>query len=207
MMRGANCWTDHKLVREKLNIVIPRCRGKGEMGCTPFAVHELASSVKRVAYCEKLEQHLQASTNRVENTCKQNWDTLKECIVEAAEEAVGRGRRKHPEWFEESSEALMPLIEAKNWAHQRALHSNTIADRKEFRRHQRLVKRAVDKANEDWICGVAKEAEAAVKDGRTRWERIRRLQQAHAGRRSIKPSAVWKEDGTPTRGNEEAIKR
>ena len=46
-----------------------------------------------------------------------------------------------------------------------------------------------------------------MKDGHTRWNRVRRLQQAHAGRRSNKPSTVWKEDGTLMQGNEEVIKR
>ena len=46
----------------------------------------------------------------------------------AAEESVGRGKRKQPEWFEESSELLMPLIEAKNEAQLKALRSNTAAN-------------------------------------------------------------------------------
>ena len=37
-----------------------------------------------------------------------------------------------------------------------------------------------------------------MKDGKTRWEDIRRLQQAHAERRPIMPSAVRKEDGKLT---------
>ena len=102
---------------------------------------------------------------------------------------------------------MVPLIEAKNRAHQEALQSNTTADRKKFRRHQRLVKRAVDKAKEEWICRVAKEAEVAVKDGRIRWERVRRLQQTHMGRRTIKPRSVWKEDGMLTQGSEDLAKR
>lgn len=78
---------------------------------------------------------------------------------------------------------------------------------KKFRRQQTLAKRAVDKGKKDWICGVAKKAKAAMKDGHTRSDRVRRLQQAHAVRRLIKPSAVWKEDETLTQGNKEAIKR
>ena len=97
----------------------------------------------------------------------------------------------------------MPLVEARNRAQQRALQSNKTADPKEFRRQQRLVKRAVDKAKEDWICRVDKEAEVAVKEGHTRWDSIRRLQQAHAERILIKPSIVWKEDESLTKGNEE----
>ena len=46
---------------------------------------------------------------------------------------------------------------------------------REFRKHQRKVEKAVDKAKELWICKVATEGEAAVKDGRVRWCCIRRL--------------------------------
>ena len=88
----------------------------------------------------------------------------------------------------------MPLIVAKNEVHLKGLQCNAAADWKEFRKHQRIVKKAVEKTKEDWICRIAKEAEVAVKDGHARWDSIRRLQQAHAGRRPTKPSAVYKED-------------
>ena len=55
------------------------------------------------------------------------------------------------------------------------------------------MKRAVDKAKEEWICRVAKEAEAAVKDRRIRWESVRRLQQIHMERSMIKPRSVKNE--------------
>ena len=207
VMRGANCWTDHRLVRAKLNIVVPRRSGGGGKRCIPFAVHELVISTKRDEYRRALEQRLQNSPHKDEDTSKQNWDILKGCIVATAEETVGRGRRRHPEWFEENSETLLPLVEVKNRAHLRALRSNTAADRKEFRRQQRIVKRAVDEAKEEWICRVAKEAETAAKDGCTRWDRVRRLQRAYAGRRPIKSITVWKEDGSLTQGNEEVVKR
>ena len=58
VMRGANCWTDHRLVRAKINIVISRFRSGGVTSCIPFAVHELAMSEKRDEYCKVLEQYL-----------------------------------------------------------------------------------------------------------------------------------------------------
>ena len=117
------------------------------------------------------------------------------------------GKAKKPECFEECSKRLVPLIVAKNEAHLKALQSKAAADRKEFRKHQRIVKKAVEKAKEDWICRVAKEAEAAVKDGRARWDSIRRIQQTHAGRRSTKPSAVFKEDRDLVQGSSEVATR
>ena len=207
VMRGAKCWTDHRLVRAKLNIVVPRCAGRKEKTCKPFAVHELNTRARRGKYQELLQQHLLDRPHNDDGTAEGNWDALKDCIVTSAEEAIGRGRRRQPEWFEESSELLVPLIKAKNKAHLNALRSNTVANRKEFRRHQRSVKRAVDKAREEWICRVAREGEAAVKDGRARWDSVRRLQQAHAGRRPTRPMAVMKEDGALTQGEEEVTTR
>ena len=46
--------------------------------------------------------------------------------------------------------------------------------KREFRQRQRIVKRAVDKVREHWIRRVAMEGEVAVKDGKTRWECIRK---------------------------------
>ena len=86
-----------------------------------------------------------------------NWDALKSCIVSAAGEVVGRWKRKQPDWFEDSEELLSPLIKDKDDAHLRMIQCNTSANQMEFRRHQRKVKVAVDNANEEWTCRVAKE--------------------------------------------------
>ena len=138
---------------------------------------------------------------------EENWSVLKSCIVSAAEKTIGRGKRKQSEWFEDNAKELMPLIEAKNEAHNRVLATGSVTAKKEFRYRQRVVKRAVDKAREDWIRKVAMEGERAVKDGKTRWECIRRLQQAHTGRRPIRPSAMRKENGELTQGPEEVLHR
>ena len=42
---------------------------------------------------------------------------------------------------------------------------------------------------------MAAEGEEAVKDGRTRWDCIHKLQRVHGGRRPVRPTAVLKDDG------------
>ena len=81
-----------------------------------------------------------------------------------------RGQREDEEarMSEESSVLLVLLVVAKNEAHMKALQSNTATDRKESMKHQRVVKKAMEKARVDWICRVAREEEAAVNDGRAR---------------------------------------
>jgi len=86
-------------------------------------------------------------------------------------------------------QTLTPLINAKNVAHNRMLSSNSAGARRAFRQSQRVVKKAVDKARENWILSVAMVAEETVNDGKTSWECIR---QAHAGH---KPCISRKVDG------------
>lgn len=128
-------------------------------------------------------------------------------MLAAAENTIGRGRKKQPDWFRESADTLDALIEAKNNAHNRMWQNNSLANRREFRRHQRRVKVAVDTAKESYICRVACEAEKAAKDGRTRLECIRKLQGAHRGCRPLRPVPVLKEDGEPTSGPAEVTSR
>lgn len=46
-------------------------------------------------------------------------------------------------------------MDAKNAANDRFLQLGSSSAEKEFRKHQRIVKRAVDAAKEDWVCRVA----------------------------------------------------
>ena len=207
VMRGANCWTDHKMVRAKLRVQLPHTNGSRGKKSVPFAVHELCSKAKRDEYADCLEGKLKTNGHSLEKSLEHNWTIVKSSIVAAAEETVGRGRRKQPEWFEENADFLTPLIAAKNEAHSAYLRSNTQAKKKEFRQHQRTVKKAIDKAKEEWVCQVATQGEAAAKDGRTRWVCIRRLQQAHAGRKPTRPQAVMKDNGELTQGPPEVLAR
>ena len=108
-----------------------------------------------------------------ESSLEEKWHFVKSCMVLAAERSVGRGRRKKSEWFKESKDQeLVPLIEAKNATHIRILQSGSRVHQLEFRRSQRVVKKAVDRAREEWVHRIALEGEAAVKVGRTRWDSI-----------------------------------
>ena len=63
------------------------------------------------------------------------------------------------------------------------------------------------KAREVWIRRVAMEGEAVVKDGRTRWESIKKRPQAETGCRLVRPSGVKKEDGELPQGSSELLQR
>ena len=142
----------------------------------PFSVRLLSSTAVQDEYRCQLERELQEKPYSGAVSSKENWAVVKSCIVSTAERMVGREKRKQPE---ESADELMPLIEVKNEAHTRMLADNSVAARKAVRQWQQMVKRAVDRVREKWIVRVARENEAAVRDGKTRWESIQKLQQAY----------------------------
>ena len=84
---------------------------------------------------------------------------------------------------------------------------NSIGNRKEIRKHQKIVKCAVDAAKEVWICKVACDAEKARKDGQQRWTCIRQLQMAHAGHRArpARQTALLKENVEMMKSPNEAV--
>ena len=167
VMRGANCWSDHHMVRTKVTIHFPRVE-KLPTNAIPIAVHALQGAVCREAYQQKVVKCLtnQPHTCSSDKSAEDNWSTLRGCVISAAEATVGRGRRKQPEWFLDAADTLQPVIDEKNATYTRYVQMNTVAAKKEFRRHQRVVKQAIDAAKEEWICRVSDDAEKAKKDGR-----------------------------------------
>ena len=47
----------------------------------------------------------------------------------------------------------------------RMLQTNNAVNRKEFRRHQRIVKTVVDYAREEWICKTEDQPRMGIRDG------------------------------------------
>lgn len=137
VMRGANCWTDHRMVRAKLCLGVMRF-GRKQSRPLPLAVHKLDSQQVRDEYRELLESVLQNSLEGHEETIEEKWRRMSMCIMSAAEEVVGRGGRKHPEWFDACADVLSPLIKAKNVAYSRYIRSNSQAHKSEFRKCQRM---------------------------------------------------------------------
>ena len=78
------------------------------------------------------------------------------------------------------------------------LHNDIRSCWRQSRKCQRIVKKAVDKSEEEWICAVATQVEEAVKDEKVRWSCICRLQQVVY--RPVRPAAILKEDGQLTQG-------
>lgn len=182
------------MVRGKVRFALPQMRRR-EMPDLSISAHAFQSHEQRQDYKRKLDECLYNHPSSSEHSAEQKWNILKDCIVSAAKAVAGCRERKQPDWFTEAADTLQPLLRAKHQAHNRFLSTNSIADKRVFRRHQRIVKNAVDAAKQGCICNIAREAEKAKKDSRRRWISTRQLQMTYAGRKPTRPTALKKKNG------------
>ena len=96
VMKGANCWTDHQLLRVKLRLKFSHARA-GSAQRRSFSVYKLALPINRDAYVKCLEDVLRVHPYRADLCNEDNWQALRHCIVQAAEESIGRGKSRQPE--------------------------------------------------------------------------------------------------------------
>ena len=75
---------------------------------------------------------------------------MKPALVSTAEEVLGRAGRLQPGWFQESIEALQPLLVARNVAYSMWLGTGSTEDLSKFRQARSTAKRAIRKAKNGW---------------------------------------------------------
>ena len=112
VMRGAACWSDHRMVRAKILVRAFQLKLCKENRAVPFAIYKLRNPKVRDSYKEVLPQQLQEVPHNPEKSAEHNWDTLKRCIITAAEQAIDQVKKHQPDWFLESTRIITPLIEA-----------------------------------------------------------------------------------------------
>jgi hypothetical protein len=99
-MRGANCNTDHIMIKSVTNLTVRKKRKKSRRLNKKLNVRKLKSKVvtKKLesAMNEKLKDlHIQPGT------VEDRWDTFKTIVYEISNKALGLVGKQHEDWFEE----------------------------------------------------------------------------------------------------------
>ena len=116
-MRGAECWTDHRLVRTVLNLYIatvqrrkPKAAGKG------FDISKLKHPYTRERFQSELEEALTAQGPLTGGPTEQ-WNWFKQTMMESARATLGPKKRTHQDWFDENNEEIGNLLDEKHTAY------------------------------------------------------------------------------------------
>ncbi|XP_042591969.1 uncharacterized protein LOC109084930 [Cyprinus carpio] len=115
VMRGAECWTDHLMVRSKLLMSIqprvPRRAPNKKLNCT---------ALNNLTIKDNLRWLLAENLNMIPEESA-DWPALRQAIHNAASEALGQSRKHHQDWFDCNSAEIQSLLKTKHEAHKALL--------------------------------------------------------------------------------------
>ena len=88
-MRGATCWTDHKLVRAKLRLDLCCTHRRNGRRPAPIDVERFADPLIQQSFCSDVSEGLREVNLAGELGASSAWDHIRECLLSSAVKAVG----------------------------------------------------------------------------------------------------------------------
>ena len=204
VLRAADCWTDHKLLRAQLRVgcrVVKKASAITRRRC---AVGALQDEMMRKAFVEKVCGTVESCWDDGLSGAGM-WEVIRDGMVSAAE---GWETRRQPHWFNESTPVLKELIDRRNLLFGRWLRSGRNSDRQKYVDQRRVVAKAVRKAKSKWLEEQAREVEFAMLSGgskRSMWSSLREIQRGRAGLRPVRSKVIRKANGELCAGPEESL--
>ena len=83
--RSACCWTDHYMVKGKIQFQLPRKKNRCKSS-VPLAVHLLGNKERREEFQYSMSQNLEQDPHEDGGSLEGKWEKLKGCIMKTAEE-------------------------------------------------------------------------------------------------------------------------
>ena len=183
VMRGAECHTDHQLLRIKVGMTSKWLHtGRRKQRIAKYDVAKLQSggseSTVRVLFRESVSAKAK-ETWKVNSSIEEKW--CASALTETAKEVLGTEQRRHPDWFIENMEPLEPLFHQRNELYLKYLSSRSETDRHRFAEARRLARQATRAAKNAWFQGKAEEAQKERFGGKKVWQCIKDMQRGRRG--------------------------
>ena len=191
VLRSAECWTDHKLLRVQLRLKRPPKIARGHKP-RKFNISVLTNDETRSNYVEAVVTGVEAQWDQEDNA-EGKWNTIKEIILEAAKDKLGFETRHHPDWFKENYSTLLEVIEKRNNLLQRWLRSHQTRDRQRYVAQRRLVATEIKMAKNTWFQNKAQEVEAGMltgNSGKGAWKGLKDIQKGRSGLRPVRSRGI-----------------
>ena len=93
-MHGADCWTDHHLVRLKVSLALPSSRRHPFQAPKrlPFAVEQLSDPSIRQQFSQRVTDHLLDQAHLDSAPAVDQWNALKDTVCTVAKDILGLRR-------------------------------------------------------------------------------------------------------------------
>uniref|UniRef100_UPI00398F0602 uncharacterized protein n=1 Tax=Pristiophorus japonicus TaxID=55135 RepID=UPI00398F0602 len=112
-MWGAECWTDHRLVRSTLQLYIAplQCK-RPKPSRSAFNTARLKHQCYREQFQDDLDNMLMSHGPLIGNTT-QKWTKLKQMMTDSAKTTLGLKKKIHQDWFDENNKTINQMSTGK----------------------------------------------------------------------------------------------
>ncbi|XP_048578500.1 craniofacial development protein 2 [Nematostella vectensis] len=151
VMRGADCATDHQMVRSKVAFSLrrPHARTKAKPP-TKLDVRKIRSGDMKAKLQHEMNEALKNLEEMDGSEIEAQWNTLKTVVYETAEKVCEKPKRKHQDWFDENDKHLECLLEKRNAARANMLQTNTRSNKNKYTAARRVLQQYTRKLKTDW---------------------------------------------------------
>ena len=151
VMRSAECHTDHRLVRCKLNFYFKPRSKQGHTIKRKFKIKNLLSEDIKANFQASLHSRLEEPNFPPDLPPEEMWNHMKAAILQTSEEILGFTTKNHKDWFDENNQAIQELLASKRSAYQAHLAQPSCAQKKAaFRRICNSLQRNLREIRNEW---------------------------------------------------------
>jgi len=137
-MRGADCNTDHIMIKSRTSLIIKRKMKKSKQPSKKLNV----SKLKDTGILDGLKTALSEKLSlRPPGTLDDGWKNFKNTVYETSKEKLGTVGRKHEDWFDEHSIKLQYLLSERNLAHFAVRNRSTRNTKERYKECNRALKK------------------------------------------------------------------
>ena len=125
-MRGANCWTDHHMLRSKVAFrVRQKHKRQGVRKPTKLNTAKLRTISHRESFEQEMDSALAQWEEKESSTPDEEWAALQQVVYNTAKAFLGKPDRKHQDWFDPNDQELQNLMSRRDQSHQRVLQTRS----------------------------------------------------------------------------------
>ena len=120
-MRGANCGTDHQMLRSRVILSIRRKHNqKGAMKPVKLNTSKLRNTIHAESLVQEMDNALAQSSEDNDTPC---WTSFQQVVYDTAKASLGK-HEKHQDWFDTNDQILRDLMAKRDQAHQSVADQN-----------------------------------------------------------------------------------
>jgi len=120
-MRGADCWTDHRLIRSQLSMRV-RPPSRMKQPCKRLNTNALLTEEVRGYFQRTLNHQLEELSKPSEGllnatTLTSEWESITDTILSTSKSTLGVMHKRHQEWFGANRKEIHTILYEKNSAY------------------------------------------------------------------------------------------